>query len=132
MVSGSRRSEQIQLVAFALQPGKILIGNRQVSPLFPDMSSAAPTKRDIAPNTAPSGKSLIACLKPCFTTSARMKATTAVTGALLTGFLVVHLLGNLQILAGPDAINNYAHKLKELGPFLWLARGGLLTIFLVH
>ena len=96
------------------------------------MSSAAPTKRDIAPNTAPSGKSFIAWLKPFFTTSTGMKATTAITGALLTGFLVVHLLGNLQVLAGPEAINSYAHKLKELGPFLWLARGGLLGIFVVH
>jgi succinate dehydrogenase / fumarate reductase cytochrome b subunit len=33
---------------------------------------------------------------------------------------------------GPDAINGYAHKLKELGPLLWVARGGLLTIFLLH
>ena len=96
------------------------------------MSSAATTKRALTPYTAPAGKGLLAWLKPFFTTSIGMKATTAVTGALLTGFLIVHLIGNLQVLAGPDAINGYAHKLKELGPLLWLARGGLLAIFLVH
>jgi succinate dehydrogenase / fumarate reductase cytochrome b subunit len=96
------------------------------------MSSSAPTKRAIVTNTAPPGKGLIAWLKPLLTTSTGRKAITAVTGALLTGFLIVHMVGNLQVLAGPEAINNYAHKLKQLGPLLWVARGGLLTIFVVH
>jgi succinate dehydrogenase / fumarate reductase cytochrome b subunit len=61
-----------------------------------------------------------------------MKATTAVTGFLLTGFVIVHLIGNLNVLAGPDAINGYAKFLKDLGPGLWIARGALLTVFALH
>lgn len=56
----------------------------------------------------------------------------AVTGILLFGFVVVHMLGNLQIFLGPDAINSYAHKLEELGPLLWMARFGLLAVFVAH
>jgi succinate dehydrogenase / fumarate reductase cytochrome b subunit len=60
------------------------------------------------------------------------KVTMAVTGLCLFGFVVVHLLGNLQLLKGPDAINHYAKFLAERGSLLWIARGGLLAIFLLH
>ena len=60
------------------------------------------------------------------------KATMAVTGLLLFGFVVAHLLGNLQLLKGADAINNYAKMLHDLGPLLWVARIGLLAVFVLH
>lgn len=132
MLSAKGRCTQFESLAFARFIGKIITGDGLFPPKPLEMSSSAPTKRAIATNTVPAGKGLIAWLKPFFTTSTGRKSLTAITGALLTGFLVVHLLGNLQVLAGPDAINEYAHKIKELGPFLWLARGGLLAIFLVH
>lgn len=60
------------------------------------------------------------------------KVTMAVTGVLLFGFVVAHLLGNLQLLKGADAINNYAKMLHDLGALLWVARIGLLVIFVLH
>ncbi|MFK7742443.1 MAG: succinate dehydrogenase cytochrome b subunit [Planctomycetota bacterium] len=60
------------------------------------------------------------------------KVTMAVTGLLLFGFVVAHLLGNLQLLQGPDKINAYAKMLHDLGPLLWVARIGLLVIFVLH
>ncbi len=60
------------------------------------------------------------------------KVTMAVTGVLLFGFVVAHLLGNLQLLKGPDAINSYAKMLHDLGPLLWVMRIGLLVVFLLH
>jgi len=99
------------------------------------MSSAAPTKRDYGTNTLPSGRGVIDWLKPFFTSSVGMKATTALTGLGLTGFVVAHLIGNLQVLplfGGREAINRYAQSLKDLGPLLWVARGGLLAVFLLH
>lgn len=60
------------------------------------------------------------------------KVIMAITGLLLFGFVVAHLLGNLQMFAGPDAINEYAKMLKSMPLVLWGARVGLLTVFLLH
>jgi succinate dehydrogenase / fumarate reductase cytochrome b subunit len=56
----------------------------------------------------------------------------ALSGLLLLGFVIMHLAGNLLIFGGPDAINGYAKKLRDLGPLLWVARGGLLVAVLAH
>ena len=56
----------------------------------------------------------------------------AVTGLLLFGFVVAHMLGNLQIFFGRDVLNGYAEKLKDMPGALWTARLGLLTVFGVH
>jgi len=60
------------------------------------------------------------------------KVVMAITGLLLFGFVVAHLLGNLQLLSGPDKINTYAKWLHDLGPMLWVARIGLLAVFVLH
>jgi succinate dehydrogenase / fumarate reductase cytochrome b subunit len=60
------------------------------------------------------------------------KLVMAATGVLLFGFLVGHLTGNLLMFAGPDAMNTYAHWLKEKGGLLWGARLGLFIVFTVH
>ena len=56
----------------------------------------------------------------------------AVTGILLFGFVVVHMLGNLQIFLGADALNDYAKHLAELPWLLWPARTVLLTALVTH
>ena len=56
----------------------------------------------------------------------------AVTGVILILFVIGHLLGNLQIFLGPDWINSYAEHLRDLGPFLWIIRGFLLVVVLLH
>lgn len=61
-----------------------------------------------------------------------MKFVVAVTGILLTGFVVFHMLGNLQVFQGPAKVNAYAKFLKDLGPLLWVARIGLLVILVAH
>ena len=60
------------------------------------------------------------------------KAIVAVTGLLFLGFVVMHLLGNLLIFQGPEALNAYAQKLRDFGPLLWMARIGLLLVVAVH
>jgi succinate dehydrogenase / fumarate reductase cytochrome b subunit len=42
------------------------------------------------------------------------------------------MIGNLLVFAGRDALNSYAHMLKASSELLWLFRGGLLTLFIVH
>jgi len=60
------------------------------------------------------------------------KLLMALSGLGLAGFLLTHMAGNLQVFLGPEALNIYAAKLKELGPLLWVARGGLLAMFVLH
>jgi succinate dehydrogenase / fumarate reductase cytochrome b subunit len=60
------------------------------------------------------------------------KFAMALTGIGLIGFVVAHMLGNLLIFLGPDALNSYAEALKSRPAFLWTARSGLLAIFVVH
>lgn len=56
----------------------------------------------------------------------------AVTGIVLFGFVIGHLIGNLQIFSPPEKINAYAHLLQSLGPALWLIRGFLLLCVGLH
>lgn len=65
-------------------------------------------------------------------TTIGLKLIVGTTGFLLGGFVLVHLLGNLQVYVGPEAMNAYAAMLKGMPGPLWAARFGLLAIFVVH
>ncbi|MEO6568140.1 MAG: succinate dehydrogenase cytochrome b subunit [Opitutaceae bacterium] len=67
-----------------------------------------------------------------FGSSLGRKILMAVTGIMLIGFVVVHLVGNLQVFGSPDLINGYAHFLRQLGPTLWLGRIVLLVCVAIH
>lgn len=67
-----------------------------------------------------------------FGSSIGRKILMALTGLVLIGFVVGHLVGNLQVFAHPDKINGYAHFLQSLGPALWFARIGLLVCVAIH
>jgi succinate dehydrogenase / fumarate reductase cytochrome b subunit len=56
----------------------------------------------------------------------------ALTGIALWVFVIGHLVGNLQVFAGPDKINAYAAFLKSQPGLLWGARLGLLVVVAVH
>ncbi len=60
------------------------------------------------------------------------KALVAITGAMLFGFLVIHLLGNLQVFLGADAINGYSETLHSMPKLVWGARLTLLAALIVH
>ncbi|HJZ96078.1 MAG TPA: succinate dehydrogenase cytochrome b subunit [Candidatus Solibacter sp.] len=63
------------------------------------------------------------------------KAIMAITGVLLFGYVILHLVGNLQIYsADPDQINRYAAILHSPAnaPLLWLARIILLVAVIMH
>lgn len=67
-----------------------------------------------------------------FDASIGKKAIMAVTGAILFLFVIGHMLGNLQIYIGAEQINSYGAHLRELGPGLWVIRGILLVIVVLH
>lgn len=66
------------------------------------------------------------------TSTVAKELVVAVSGLGLVGFVIAHLTGNLLILVGPAAFNAYAEKMQELGGLLWVARAGLLSIFVLH
>ncbi len=83
----------------------------------------------------PGGHKLIFHMSPIqklFTSSLGKKYLMALSGALLFGFVIAHLLGNLQVFLGPEAINAYGHFLQSKPGLVWGARLGLLAIVGIH
>jgi succinate dehydrogenase / fumarate reductase cytochrome b subunit len=62
------------------------------------------------------------------------KVVMALSGILLFGFVLAHMVGNLQLYLGPHALNEYSATLHEMlhGAGLWIARGGLLLVVGLH
>lgn len=61
------------------------------------------------------------------------KYVMALTGFILVGFVIGHMLGNLQMFLHPDWINEYAYKLQHM-PYglLWVVRLVLLVTVVLH
>lgn len=67
------------------------------------------------------------------------KAVMAVTGVILFGFVFLHMIGNLKLYFGPEAMNDYARWLRVMGSpavpengLLWVARIILLGAVVFH
>jgi succinate dehydrogenase / fumarate reductase cytochrome b subunit len=60
------------------------------------------------------------------------KAVMAVTGAILFGYLIAHMLGNLQIFLGREVLNGYAENLHANAALLWTVRLVLLASVALH
>lgn len=60
------------------------------------------------------------------------KMLMALTGLCFCGFLVMHLLGNLNLFAGKEAFNGYSEKLHSLGGLITIAEFGLLALAVIH
>ena len=60
------------------------------------------------------------------------KVLMALSGIILFGYVIAHMLGNMQLYLGTDLINGYAHLLHLNQGFLWTARIVLLAAVLVH
>lgn len=72
-------------------------------------------------------------------TSVGKKVVMAVSGLILVGYVILHMLGNLKVYAGEAAFNAYAAWLREVGSpafgheqVLWLVRLVLLTALVLH
>jgi succinate dehydrogenase / fumarate reductase cytochrome b subunit len=67
-----------------------------------------------------------------YDTTIGKKAILAVTGLVLYGFVIVHMLGNLQVFLGPEKLNAYAAALKGTPALLWGVRGLLSVSLAAH
>jgi len=60
------------------------------------------------------------------------KIVMALSGLIMVLFVIVHLMGNASVFTGPDGINAYAAKLQGLGPFIWVFRLIMVSVFSLH
>lgn len=69
-----------------------------------------------------------------YASSVGKKILVALTGVVLAGFVLGHMIGNLLVFVGKDAINEYGHMLQHAlhGGGVWMARFGLLIAVVVH
>lgn len=74
-----------------------------------------------------------------YRTAVGKKWVMALSGVVLLGYVLVHMLGNMKVYLGPEEINSYGESLRDLGGhlvprtnLLWLMRIGLILAFAVH
>ena len=62
------------------------------------------------------------------------KILVALTGAILVIFLLGHMIGNLLVFVGPQAINEYGHLLQSSlhGAGVWIARVVIFGSIILH
>lgn len=74
-----------------------------------------------------------------YSTSIGKKLVVAVTGVIMYGFVIGHMLGNLKAFGGAYALDEYARMLRTIGEqflgygtFLWIARVVLIVAVILH
>ena len=67
-----------------------------------------------------------------FKSSLGRKYVMAVTGFVMFGFVLGHLVGNLQVFLGREAINRYGHFLQSNLELIWPVRVALLLMIGLH
>lgn len=67
------------------------------------------------------------------------KVIMALTGVIMVGFVIGHMIGNLKIFQGAEHLNAYAEFLRTVGApafargeLLWIARVGLIVAVVLH
>ena len=74
-----------------------------------------------------------------YSTAVGKKYAMAITGIGLMGFVLFHMIGNLKMYLGASDLDHYAEFLKKLayplapkGAVLWILRGGLIAMAVIH
>jgi len=74
-----------------------------------------------------------------YQTAVGKKWVMALTGIVLLGYVLVHMIGNTKMFYGPEAYNHYGEWLRDLGEplfartqLLWILRIGLTAAFVLH
>jgi len=75
---------------------------------------------------------MVNLIRNLFCSSLGKKYLMAGSGAVMFLFVVGHLVGNLQIFLGAEAINRYGHFLQSNVELLWPVRIALLAIIALH
>lgn len=95
--------------------------------------------RDLGPPVPPPPKPRRPWPIEFYSSDVGKKWVMALTGIVLLGFVLVHMLGNLKVYLGPEEIDQYGEALRDLGGhlvprtnLLWAMRIGLIVAFGLH
>ena len=107
--------------------------------LMATTSSTLDSKREPVTATAIGTRRKRPFLLDLYSTAVGKKYVMAISGIAMMGFVLFHMIGNLKMYMGAESLNHYAEFLKELlypiapkGVVLWILRGGLITMLLLH
>jgi succinate dehydrogenase / fumarate reductase cytochrome b subunit len=67
-----------------------------------------------------------------YRTTVLMKAAMGASGAVMFGWLIAHMVGNLKVFAGAEAFNGYAAFLGDNPGIVWTGRFVVLGAVLTH
>ena len=81
----------------------------------------------------------VAFLLDLYRSAVGKKYVMAITGVIWMGYVAAHMLGNLKLFLGPEAMNKYGEFLRVLlvpifphGGVLWILRLILIAAFVLH
>jgi succinate dehydrogenase / fumarate reductase cytochrome b subunit len=104
----------------------------------PITSSSALTRVPVT-GTALGARKKRPFLLDLYSTAVGKKYVMAISGIAMMGFVLFHMIGNLKMYLGAEALDHYAEFLQMLlypilpkNVMLWILRGGLITMLLLH
>ena len=103
------------------------------------MAQAVQSRGPVTGTAATPKKKRRSFLLDLYGTAVGKKYAMAITGIMLLGFVLAHMVGNLKMYLGPSHFNDYAEFLRNLlvpifprTVVLWMMRIGLLLAVVVH
>ncbi len=103
------------------------------------MAQAISSKRAPVSGTAITTRKRKPFLLDLYSTALGKKYAMAITGIMLVGYVIAHMVGNLKMYLGKDDLNHYGEFLRDLlvpilphSVLLWILRVGLLAATFVH
>ena len=121
-------------VSFAIAPLEAPAGTESLY-----MAQVVTSQRGPVTGTATRSKKRRPFLIDLYSTAVGKKYVMGATGIGMMGFVLFHMIGNLKMYFGAADLDHYAHWLQTLlypiapkGYVLWILRGGLITMLLLH
>jgi succinate dehydrogenase / fumarate reductase cytochrome b subunit len=103
------------------------------------MAQVISSQRGPVTGTATKARKRKPFLLDLYSTAVGKKYVMGLTGIAMMGFVFFHMIGNLKMYQGAEAFDSYAAFLKKLlyplapkESVLWILRGGLVTMLLLH
>jgi succinate dehydrogenase / fumarate reductase, cytochrome b subunit len=103
------------------------------------MAEALNSRRGPVTGTAIRAKKRKPFLLDLYSTAVGKKYVMAITGVMLIGFVITHMIGNLKMYLGAEDLNHYGEFLRRIlvpilphSVFLWILRVSLLGAVALH